>query len=82
MEIATHPLFTLYVMWHPSYRGGREIADRLRMHFGRDLYRAVGEERGVSVLERSEAVPGALTPLPIDWGVRSLRPSLCWRSRR
>ena len=67
MEIATHPLFALYVMWHPAYRGGREIADRLRMHFGRDLYRSAGEERGVSVLERSEPVPGALTPLPIDW---------------
>ena len=37
------------------------------MHFGRDLYRAVGEERGVSVLERSEPVPDARTPLPIDW---------------
>ena len=67
MEIATRPLFALYVMWHPAYQGGREIADRLRMHFGRDRYRSVGEERGVSVLERSEPVPGALTPLPIDW---------------
>ncbi len=67
MEIATHPFFALYVMWHPSYSGGRQIADELRMHFGRDLYNALGEERGVSVLERSEAVPGSLTPLPIDW---------------
>ena len=67
MEVATHPLFALYVMWHPSFKGGREIADRLRMHFGRDLYRAVDEELGVSVLERSEPVPGTLTPLPIDW---------------
>ena len=67
MEMTTRPLFALYVMWHPSYREGREIADRLRRHFGRDLHRAVGEERGVSVLERSEPVPGARTPLPIDW---------------
>ena len=63
MEITTHPLFALYVMWHPSYRKGREIADRFRRHFGRDLYRAVREDRGVSVLERNEPVPG----LPIDW---------------
>ena len=67
MEISTHPLFALYVIWHPSYPAGREIADRLRLHFGRDLYRAVAEEHGISVLERSQAVPGALTPLPIDW---------------
>ena len=67
MNETTRPLFALYVMWHPSYAGGREIADRLRAHFGRDLYRSVGEEHGVSVLERSEAVPGASLPLPIDW---------------
>ena len=67
MEIATHPLFALYVMWHPSYREGREIADRLRRHFGRDLYRVVREELGVSVLERSDPVQGARTPLPLDW---------------
>jgi len=47
--------------------GGQEIADRLRTHFGRDLYRTVSGERGVSVLYRSESVPGASTPLPIDW---------------
>ena len=67
MEITTHPLFALYVMWHPSYPGGRQIADEIRMHFSRNLYRAVEEERGVSVLERCEPVPDSLIPLPIDW---------------
>ena len=67
MEMTTHPLFALYVVWHPSYRGGRQIADQLRTHFGRNLYRAVEEERGVSVLERSEPVPDSPVPLPIDW---------------
>ena len=61
------PLLTLYVVWHPSYRDGRQLADLLRTHFGRDLYRGVWEDRGVSVLERSQPVPGALTPLPISW---------------
>lgn len=67
VEMTTRPLFALYVMWHPSYREGQVIADRLRRHFGRDLYRSVVEGRGISVLERSEPVPGARTPLPIDW---------------
>ena len=67
MEITTYPIFALYVMWHPSYQGGQDIADQLRTHFGRDLYRSVAEGRGVSVLERSEPVPDAGTPLPIDW---------------
>ena len=67
METTTHPIFTLYVMWHPSYRGGQDIAEQLRTHFGRDLYQSVAEGRGVSVLERSEPVSDAGTPLPIDW---------------
>ena len=67
MEVATHPVFALYVLWHPSYRGGRHIADQLRAHYGRDLYRSVVEGRGVSVLYRSEPAPDAGTPLPISW---------------
>ena len=67
MDSPTRPLFALYVIWHPSYARGREIADRLRTHYGRDLYKTLGEERGVSVLVRSDPVPGASTPLPIDW---------------
>ncbi len=63
----TRPLFALYAMWHPSYEGGREIADRLRTHFGRARHSAAGEERRVSVLDRSTAVPGSRTPLPVDW---------------
>ncbi len=63
----TRPLLGLYVMWHPSYSGGREIADRLRAHFAGDPYSAIDEWRDTSVLERSTAVPGSRTPLPIDW---------------
>ena len=62
MEMTTGPMFTLYVVWHPSYREGQQIADLLRTHFGRNRYRGVGEERAVSVLEHSQPVPGALTP--------------------
>ena len=68
LEPMTRPLFALYVMWHPSFPSGREIADRLRTHFGRDLHVAIDEWRGVSVLERSAPVPGARTPLPINLG--------------
>ncbi len=68
MDLSTRPLFAVYVMWHPSYADGRKIADRLRTDYGRDLYNTVGEEHGVSVLERSDPpVPGASTPLAIDW---------------
>ena len=72
MELTTRPLFALYVVWHPAYAKGRALADGLRQHFGRDLYRFVATESGVSVLERCEAAPGASTPLPIDWDTAEL----------
>jgi len=61
------PIFALYVVWHPSFVGGREIAERIRVHFGRDLYRFVNQACDVSVLFRSDPVPGASTPMPVDW---------------
>lgn len=67
MNATTRPLFVLYVIWRPSCPGGSDIAESLRQHFGRDLYRAVAEGRGVSVVYRSEPVPGSGTPQPVDW---------------
>ena len=67
MQKMRDPMFTLYVVWHPSYRKGRRIADLLRTHFGRDRYPGIREGRAVSVLERSRPLPGALTPIPINW---------------
>ena len=67
MDLKNRPLFALHVIWHPSYSGGQEIANHLRVHFSRDLYKFVGKERGVSVLERSGPTPDGPTPLPIDW---------------
>lgn len=67
MSATTPPLFVLYVIWSPSCRGGRDIAESLRRHFSGDLYQSVGGGRRVSVLYRSEPVPGRGTPLPIDW---------------
>ena len=67
MNARTRPLFVLYVIWRPSCPGGPDIAESLRQHFSRDLYRGVAEGRGVSVVYRSEPVPGSRTPLPVDW---------------
>lgn len=66
MEMTKDPMFTLYVVWHPSFEDGQQIADLFRTHFGRDLYRSIREERSVSVLERSQLAPDASTPLPIN----------------
>ena len=67
MDVPTRPIFALYVIWHPLYSGGQEIANHLRIHYGRDLSKNVDKECGVSVLERSGPLGNAPTPMPIDW---------------
>ena len=44
----------------------RAIAEALREHFRRKLYKNVAGGTGLSVLFRTAAVPGLPTPLPID----------------
>ncbi len=67
MDPTARPLFALYVVWHPSYENGGQIADLLRSRFGGDRYQNIAGDLGVSVLYRSEAVPDELVPLPVDW---------------
>lgn len=67
MDSQNGPLFALHLIWHPLYSGGQEIANYLRIHYSRDLYKIVDEEHGVDLLERSDPVGDAPTPLPIDW---------------
>ena len=61
----SRPLFTLYVVWHPDYTEGADVADALRRHFGSDRNRDVGGRAGVSALYRNANAPGSLTPIPI-----------------
>lgn len=67
MDTTARPLFALYIVWHPSYANGSQIADLLRRRFGGDRYQNIAGDFGVSVLYRSEAVLDELVPLPIDW---------------
>ena len=67
METTTRPFFALYVVWHPSNKSGRKVADLLHSKFGRDLHQNVAGDLGLSVIYRNKAVPGDFVPLPIDW---------------
>lgn len=67
MDNPTRPIFALYVIWHPDYADGRDMADQLRQHFGRGLFRFIGEANTVDVLERTESAPDAPSPKPVDW---------------
>lgn len=66
MPDATRPFLVLYILWHPGYREGADIAESLRKHFRRELYENVAGGAGLSVIFRSAPGPGSDTPLPID----------------
>jgi hypothetical protein len=66
MPDPTRPFLVLYIIWHPSFVGGSEIAEALRENFRRKLYENVAGGTGLSVIFRSALAPGATTPLPIN----------------
>ena len=61
----THPPFVLYVVWHPEYTAGANIANRLHKHFGTDYHNITCEE-GIPVLFRNTNAPNSNSPLRID----------------
>ncbi|TGN95627.1 toll/interleukin-1 receptor domain-containing protein [Burkholderia sp. USMB20] len=63
---STRPFLVVYVVWHPGFTDGPEIAEMLRKHFRRKLYENVAGGTGLSVIYRSTNAPGADEPLPID----------------
>jgi len=60
------PLLALYVVWHPDFQSGPEIAEALREHFRRQVYSNVAGGTGLSVIFRSTPVSEFETPLPIN----------------
>ena len=65
MSSLARPFLAVYVVWHPEYRAGPELAESLRRHFRRKLYENVAGGTGLSVVFRSAPMSGASTPLPI-----------------
>ena len=57
----------LYVVWHPNYDHGKTLGNSLFHHFRSDRLNNITSGADVDVLFRYEDVPGASTPLPIDW---------------
>lgn len=66
MSDSTRPFFVLYVVWHPNFGEGAEIAEEIRKHFRRELYENVAGGAGLSVIFRSATAPSSCVPLPID----------------
>lgn len=65
MAKSSRPILALYVVWHPDFKAGTKLARQLLVHYRRDLYSNAGGSTGLSVLYRSEVVPGSTFPIPI-----------------
>ena len=65
--VDAQPPFMLYVVWHPDYSRGTDIAEVLREHFGSDRYKRIEGGTGVRVMFRSSALAGVQIPIPVDW---------------
>jgi hypothetical protein len=67
MPDPTRPFLVLYMLWHPGYAAGADIANALREHFCRKLFEDVTGGAGLSVIFRSTpAEAGGSVPLTID----------------
>ena len=66
MAEATHTILSVYIVWHPNYSKGSDIAELIREHFRDGRYKNVLGDIGLSVVFRSSPVPDAETPLDID----------------
>lgn len=66
MTASTRPFLVLYVLWHPNFVVGAQIAETLLAHFRRKSYENVAGGAGLSVIFRCTAAPGAMTPLQIN----------------
>ena len=66
MAEATHTMLAVYIVWHPNYPKGSDIAELIREHFRDGRYKNVLGDIGLSVIFRSSPVPDAETPLDID----------------
>src|SRR3954447_19186118 len=59
----------VYVVWHPEFAQGAELARRLYDHLTRDSQQPIARGLGIPVYFRSAAeMPGSRTPRPIPLG--------------
>ncbi len=67
MPLTMQPLLVLYVLWHPNFTEGEQIAERLFEHYRRNSHENVTGGIGVSVIFRNAIAPGETAPIEIDF---------------
>jgi hypothetical protein len=64
--LTTQPFLVIYVVWHPKFSDGEQIARTLFNHYRRNLYENVAGGGGLPIVYRSTPAPGSTTPLKIN----------------
>ena len=67
MGDAAKPFLAIYVVWHPDFDRGPQIAETIRQHFRCDKFKEASGGNGVSVVYRSVSKPGSSVPLGINF---------------
>ena len=61
------PFIVIYIVWHPKFAPGHEIARLLFEHFRRENYERITGGTGISVVYRFAMAENSDKPLPIDF---------------
>ena len=67
MNDVAKPFLAIYVVWHPSFERGPQIAEAIWTHFRCSKFKEVSGGNGVSVLYRSKPTQGSSLPLGIEF---------------
>jgi hypothetical protein len=67
MSLSTRPFLVVYVVWHPTFSAGPDIAKVLYDHYRRQLYENIAGGMGLSVMYRSAPSPSSDLPIDINF---------------
>lgn len=67
MSDVTKPFLAIYVVWHPDFKRGSQIAEAIRQHFRCSKLEEVSDRSGVSVVYRTEPMRDSSIPLEISF---------------
>ncbi|MBZ9790492.1 toll/interleukin-1 receptor domain-containing protein [Rhizobium sp. 3T7] len=67
MVDTARPFIVVYIVWHPKFALGRDIAKALFDHFRRESYEKITGGTGMGVVYRYAVAEDTAKPLPIDF---------------
>lgn len=67
MVCSARPFLVIYIVWHPKFVLGHEVARLLFEHFRRENYERITGGTGISVVYRFAMAESSDKPLPIDF---------------